>query len=69
MYNTGKLIFLQKKSEKKLNDLYGLSITEILMNIMSCHDFSKLTTSEVILTFRSAPVPYYLSKGFFIVEK
>ena len=47
----------------------GLGVYKIFMNIMSCHGFSKYSTSTVILTFRSALVPYYLSKGFVIVEK
>ena len=36
---------------------------------MSCHGFSKLTTWTVIITCRSALVPYYLSKRFIIFEK
>ena len=36
---------------------------------MSCHGFSNLTTSTVIITCRSTLVPYYFSKGFIIVEK
>ena len=47
----------------------GLDIPDIMMNIMSCHDFSKVTTSTVILVCRSALVPYNLSKVFIIVEK
>ena len=39
------------------------------MNLMSCHVFSKSKISTVILLCRSALVPYYLSKVFFIVEK
>ena len=46
----------------------GLIIPEILINIMSCHDFYKYKTSTVILSCRSALVPYHISKGFFIVE-
>ena len=53
----------------KFNDLSGLGIPEILMNIMPCHGFSKLTTSTVILTCHSAFVPYYWTKRVFIVEK
>ena len=44
-------------------------MTEILMNIMSCSDFSKMTTSTVIFIRRSSLVPYYLSKVFIIVKK
>ena len=35
---------------------------------MSCHGLSKYSILTVILTCRSALVPYYLSKGFVIVE-
>ena len=38
------------------------------MNIMSCHGFYKSSILTVILTLRSALVPYHLSKGFVIVE-
>ena len=48
--------------------MYGLEIPEILMNIMSCHGFTKSSTLTVILTCRSALVPYYFSKGFVIFE-
>ena len=53
----------------KFNDFSGLDIPEILINIMSYHIFYKVTTSTVILSCCSDPVPYYLSKGFIIVEK
>ena len=48
--------------------MYGLEIPEILMNIMLCHGFTKSSTLTVILTCRSALVPYYFSKGFVIFE-
>ena len=64
-----KLSAFDKKFENKFNYFSGLGIPEILMNIMSCHFFSKLAISTVILTCRSTSVPYYLSKGFIIVEK
>ena len=53
----------------KFNDFSGLVIHEIMMNIMSCHGFLKVTTSIVIIACRSSLVPYYLSRGFIIVEK
>ena len=47
----------------------GLGITKIMMNIMSCHGFSKSIISTVIIKCRSTLVAYYLSKGFLIFEK
>ena len=57
-----------KFKNTKLNDLSGLGIPDILMNIMSFHGFAKSSILTVILTCRNALVPYYFSKGFFIVE-
>ena len=45
-----------------------LGIPDILINIISCHGFVKSSISTVILTYHNALVPYYLSKGFFVVE-
>ena len=42
---------------------------EVLINIMLCHCFSKVIESTLTITCYSALVPYYLSKGFIIVEK
>ena len=53
----------------EFNDFSGLGIPEIMMNIMSCDDFSELTTSTVIFTCRSDFMIYYLSKVFIIVDK
>ena len=70
MYTTRNVIYLQQPVQKtNFNDFSVLGITEILMNIMSCHSFSKLITSTVILTFRSALAPYYLSKIFLLLKK
>ena len=52
----------------KFNDLSGLGIAEILTNILSCHGFVKSSTPKVILTYHSALVPHYLSKGFIFAE-
>ena len=46
----------------------GMGTPEILMNIMSCHGFSKYTASSVILTCRGSLVPCYLNKVFITVE-
>ena len=52
----------------KFNNLSALQIPEILMNIMSCNGFVKSSISTIILTCCNALVPYYISKGFIIVE-
>ena len=53
----------------RFNSLSGLGISGILINIISCIGFSKLTTSTEILTCCSALVPYYLPKLFINVDK
>ena len=59
----------EKKIETtKFNDLSGLGIPEILMNIMSWQVFVEYLISTVILTCLNALVPYHLYKWFFIVE-
>ena len=46
-----------------------LGIPKILMNVMSCHGFSKPTTSKVIITYHKALVLYHLTREFRIVKK
>ena len=53
---------------KKYNDISGVGIPEILMNIISCHGFVNNKNSVVILSCRRKLVDYYLSKGFVIIE-
>ena len=57
-----------KSKNAKFNNLSGLGIPDILVNIMSGHGFVKSSISTFILTCRNALFPYYLSKGFFITE-
>ena len=64
-----KSAYDNKLGKTKFNVLSVLGISEIMMNIMSCNGFSKVTTSTLILTYCSAFVPHCLSKGFIIVEK
>ena len=52
----------------KFNDLSGMVIPEMFMNVMSCHGFSKSPISTIILSCSSALVPYHLNNGFVIVE-
>ena len=53
----------------KFNIFSWLGIPKILMNVMSCHDFSKPTTSKVIITYHKALVLYHLTREFRIVKK
>ena len=52
----------------RFNYFSRLVITEILMNLMSCHGFVKSSISNFILICINALVPYYPSKGFVVVE-
>ena len=64
-----KLSKHDNKSEKtNFNNLSVLVIPDILMNIMSCHGFSKYSISTVILAFHISLVTYYIYKVFVIVE-
>ena len=59
----------EKKIETtKFNDLSGLGIPEILMNIMSYYGFAISSISIVILKCCSALVPCYRSKVFSVFE-
>ena len=55
-------------NKTKFNNLYGLGIPKILMNIMPCHEFVKSSVSTVILICCNDLAPYYLSKLFDVVE-
>ena len=57
-----------KFKKTKFNNLYGLVITEIFINIISCHEFFEYLISTVILKYCNELFPYYLSKWFVIVE-
>ena len=45
----------------------GIGIPEVLMNLVSCHKFTKKPNSTVILNCRYCLVNNYLEKGFFII--
>ena len=51
------------------NAVSGIGISEILMNIISCHGFVNNTKSAVILSFCSKLVDYYLQKCFVLLKK
>ena len=64
------LVLLQGKLSKhddnfkniKFNNMSGLGVPEILMNIVSCHGYVKSSISTVILKCCNTLVPYYISK-------
>ena len=51
------------------NDIPGIGISQLLMNIMSCHGNVKVKKSTVISSCRRQSVYHHLSKGFVIPEK
>ena len=53
--------------DNSYNELLGIVISEVLMNLISCQEFMKSSDSTVMLVFRSRLVNYYLSKGFIIL--
>ena len=55
--------------ETSFNIILGIGIQELLLNLVSCHCFTKKPNSTVILNFRSRLVNNYLAKVFYIVEK
>ena len=52
-----------------LNIILGIGIPELLLNLVSCHGFTKKPNSTVILNCRSCLLNNYLAKGFYIIEK
>ena len=55
--------------ETYYNKIYVIVITGLLMNMVSCHGFSKDNTPTDILTCQRNLVSYYLSKSFVILPK
>ena len=51
------------------NDISGIGIPGLLMNIISCHGFVNVNKSTVILSCHRKLVDYYLSGVFVILEK
>ena len=51
------------------NDISGIGITGLLMNIISWNGFVKDTNLVVIFSCHIKLVPYYISKGFVLHEK
>ena len=50
------------------NELLGIGIPDVLMNLISCHGFIKDTNSTVVILYRTPLVEYYLAKVFVILE-
>ena len=50
------------------NELLGIGIAEVLMNLISCHGLMKKINSTVILLCHTRLVEYYLEKGFVCLQ-
>ena len=46
------------------NNLFGIGIPDILLNMLSCHEFLKNYDSIVILKCPNRMSEYYFNKGF-----
>ena len=46
----------------------GIGIPDLLLNLLSCHGFSKNSESVVMLKFPHRMPEYYFNKGFFIFD-
>ena len=53
-----------KNFNKSYDNLLGIGIPYLLMNLMSCHGFLKNKDPVVILKFPKRMFEYYFSKGF-----
>ena len=53
---------------KSYNELLGIGIPEVIMNLISCHGFTKNTISNFILVCHYWLVNYNYAKGFVIIE-
>ena len=50
------------------NNLLGIGIPDLLLNVLSCHGFLKNNDYVVILQFPNRTSEYYFKKGFVILE-
>ena len=50
------------------NNLLGIGIPDLLLNLLSCHGFLKNNDSVVILKYPNRMSEYYFNKGFFELE-
>ena len=58
-----------KFGDTSFNILLGIGITELLLNLVSCHGFMKKPDSTVIWNCRSHLIKNSLSTGFYIIKK
>ena len=57
-----------KHGDKSFDRILSIGITDLLMDLMSCHGFLKNIDSVVILKCPKRMLEYYFSKGFTIWE-
>ena len=57
-----------KRGHKSYDRILGIGITDLLMNLMSCHGFLKNKTSVIILKFPKSILEKYFSKRFTFFE-
>ena len=55
---------LNKHADRDYNNLFGIGIPDILMNIVSCHGFINSKDSIMILKCPNRMSQYYFNKGF-----
>ena len=55
---------LNKHDDQDYNNLFGIGIPDILMNMVSCHGFINNSDSIVILKCPNRMSQYYFNKGF-----
>ena len=60
---------LSQKKDTSFDDLSGVGILGILLNIVSCYGLFQEKSSTLILTCRSKLVAYYLPKGFVMLNQ
>ena len=57
-----------KHGDRSFDQIFGIGITDLLMNLRSYHGFLKNINSVVVLKFPKRMLEYYFSKGFTILE-
>ena len=60
--------FLHKHDDKDYNNLFGIGIPDIIMNMVSCHGFINNNDSILILKCPNRMSQYYFNKGFTEIE-
>ena len=57
-----------KHGNKSFNKILGIGIPDLLMNLMSCHNFLKNKNSVVVLKCPKSMLEYCFSKVFSLLE-